>query len=316
MRLRFATTGLLLLLLSAGCKEQYTPQTGPEINPGPPLRVLPEIRVLDAGMTPQQPLRYSVEPGQTESVVIELARARAAQAGESGVASVLPPVQLEVQFGPAEATPQGWVRQPVQVTRVRLSQEAEQMSPVEREQLQKELAPLLNVRGWTDMDMQGRIRRSEFQAIADVSPRIRTLLGNIRTALITVPLPEQPVGVRARWEVDRELELSGVDVKQTVTYQLMERDADTLKLQITARQSAEPQAISGGRVEAYEASIIGSATVRLEQLVPYSEAESNSHMRISASGQGQPELIRVEGKTAVRVSPVDSARPGHSIEIQ
>ena len=40
---------LALLVLTAACKEKFTPQTGPEINPGPPLRVLPTIRVLPEG---------------------------------------------------------------------------------------------------------------------------------------------------------------------------------------------------------------------------------------------------------------------------
>ena len=51
-----------LLLATASCKTQYQPQTVEVKDPGPPQRVLPTIRVLDAGMTPRAPLRPLLVP--------------------------------------------------------------------------------------------------------------------------------------------------------------------------------------------------------------------------------------------------------------
>ena len=303
-----------LLVATTSCRSKYQPQTA-VVDPGPPRRVLPTVRVLDPGMTPRVPLRYNVPPGQTEVLYIELVMLRAMEAGGQGQQGGIPPVQLEVKMGPAQPTPEGFIRHPIQITQIRLSELADQMEPAAREQIDKMLEPLLRVQGWSEMDVQGQIRRGEFRGLEDVPPRLSSMLGNIRTALLTVPFPAEPLGVRARWEVERKVQFSGVWVDQTVTYDLMEMDRNNLKLQISARQSAPPQAIGSGRLEAYQASIIGSSVVRLGFFTPFSEAESSSQMRISTYVQGKPELVRIETRIAVRLYPAEGseefgAQPG------
>jgi len=135
-----------LLVAATSCRTKYQPQTVEVVDPGPPQRVLPTVRVLDAGMTPRVPLRYRVEPGQSEVLYLELARAQAMQAGDRSGQSGIPPVQLEVKMGPAQPTPQGFIRHPVQITQVRISDMANKMSPAQREQMETTLAPLLQVR--------------------------------------------------------------------------------------------------------------------------------------------------------------------------
>ena len=305
MMLRIALVACLVVATTS-CRSRYQPQTA-IVDPGPPQRVLPTIRVIDPGMTPRVPLRYRVSPGQTEVLYLELVMLRAMAARGQGQQGGMPPVQLEVKMGPASPTPEGFIRHPVQITQIRLSDVADKMEPAARERVEKMLEPLLQVQGWTEMDAQGQIRRGEFRGLEDVPPRLSSMLGNIRTALLTVPFPSEPLGARARWEVDRKVQFSGVWVDQTVTYDLMEMDEDNLKLQISARQSAPPQAIGSGRLEAYQASVIGSSVVRLGFFTPFSEAESTSQMRIETYVQGQPELVRVETRTAVRLYPADAS---------
>ena len=297
-----------VLLATTSCRTKFQPQTVQVTDPGPPQRVLPEIRVVDAGMTPRVPLRYRVAPGQTETLFLELVRGQTMQAQGQGSQSGIPPVQLEVKMGPAEPTPQGFIRHPIQITQVRISKTAKKMSPAQREQMEQTLAPLLQVQGWSEMDAQGRIRRGEFRGMEDVPPTLRTMLGNIRSALLTVPFPDAPLGARARWEVERRLQFSGVWVDQVVTYRIDKMDRDELQLQITARQTAQPQAIGNGRLEAYQASILGSASVRLKNFTPISEAESTSQMRIMTQTDSGPELVRVDTVTAVRLYPAEAAK--------
>jgi len=127
-------------------------------------------------------------------------------------------------------------------------------------------------------------------------------------ALLTVPFPEEPLGPRARWEVERKLQFSGVWVDQVVTYSIDKMDRDELHLQVTARQSASPQAIGSGRLEAYQASVIGSAVVRLENFTPFSEAEATAQMRISTQTETGPKLVHVDERTVVRLYPADAAK--------
>ncbi len=298
-----------LLLATTSCRPKFQPQAAQVTDPGPPERVLPGMRVLDPGMTPRQPLRYRIAPGQAETVYLELAEAEVMQGGGKAAQSGMPPVQLEVKLGPASMSPQGYIRHPVAITQVRLSDAANQMSPAQREQLEQSLAPLLQVKGWTEMDLQGRIRRGEFEGIGAVSPRLSAMLGNIRSALLSVPFPDEPLGVRARWEVERRVQFSGIWVDQVVTYNIERMNGDELDLQITARQSANPQHMANGRLEVYQASIIGSAEVSLTHFAAFSEAESIGQMHISQpSSTGDEQLVRVETRTGVRLYPAEEAK--------
>ncbi len=286
---------------------KYQPQTLEVRDPGPPLRVLPTVRVLDQGLTPRAPIRYRVRPDAVEVLYLELAQAQAMQAGSQAAQSGLPPVQLQVKLGPASPTPQGFIRHPVQITQVRISEMAEKMSAAQREQMEQTFAPLLQVRGWSEMDVQGRVRRAEFEGMDGVPPDLITLLGNVRTALLSVPFPDEPLGVRARWEVERKVQFSGIWADQVVTYHIEKIDGEILGLQITARQTAPPQALGQGRLEAYQASVLGSAVVRLEHFTPFSEAESTSQMRIKRQTPTGPQMMRVERRTAVRLYPEQGA---------
>jgi len=130
------------------------------------------------------------------------------------------------------------------------------------------------------------------------------MLGNIRTALLSVPFPDEPLGVRARWEVERKVQLWGMWIDQVVTYHVEKMTNDELQLQITARGTAPPQQIANGRVEAYQSSVIGSSTVRLTHFTPYSEAEATTQMRISQPAPlGEKQMVRVETRTAVQLYP-------------
>jgi hypothetical protein len=85
-------------------------------------------------------------------------------------------------------------------------------------------------------------------------------------------------------------------------------DQDQLTLQVTARQSAPTQTMASGRLEAYQASMIGSAVVRLDKFTPTSEAEATAQMRISTQTDAGPELVHVDERTVVKLYPADQAK--------
>ncbi|MGB8331884.1 MAG: hypothetical protein WCE62_17285 [Polyangiales bacterium] len=296
-----------LLLATAACQPKFAPQTVQVPEPQRPQRVLPTIRVLDAGMTPHVPVRYRVPSGTTETLYLELARAQAMRTGEHGAQNAIPPIQLQVEIGPTEPTPEGFIRQQVKITQLRISNMAEKMSPAKREQMEKVLAPLLNVQGWSEMDIQGRVRRSEFQGLKELPPNLLSMLANVRTALLAVPFPDEPLGAQGRWEVERRLQFAGIWANQVVTYLIEKMERNQLQLRITVRQTASPQPYGNGRLEAYQASVIGTATVRLNDFTSYSEAEATSQMRIVEQTTTGPHLLRINTRTEVRLYPAEAS---------
>ena len=69
------------------------------------------------------------------------------------------------------------------------------------------------------------------------------MIVNARTTLSRVVLPAGPVGLGARWEARKELQLYGFKVQQVDTYTLVERVGDEIKLNVAVTQNALPQTL-------------------------------------------------------------------------
>ena len=273
----------------------------------PPERVAPTMRVLAPGYEPREKVRYTIDPADWERISLDLAMGGTMQIGDQVGQSFGPPVRITVTMGPSQQLPDGRLRHSIAITNVQVADMGEKMDPRVIEQTQAQFAPLLLVKGWSDMDDRGIVWRSELQALDQVSPRLRTMLSNIRTALISIPFPEEPIGLMARWQVERRFSVSGVLLNQTVTYTLSQRQGNQLRLQVTGRQTAPPQAMDGGRLEAYETQVVGSAIVRLDKFAPLAEAQATNTMRSLVPVQGQVQPVQTNTRTEVRAFPSEMA---------
>jgi len=317
MRAPLHTSLVLLPLVALGCSGSSEPSSpaasadtaGAESNVE--LRV---IRLLDPGAEPRQALRYQVADGQSERLELDIALAAAAAVEgdeESAQAeAVAPPVRLVVEVGPALALPDGSVRYAVTIREVLVLAD-EGTDPDLVADLEAEMAPLTEVRGSVEVNALGVTRTSDFEAPETIGTRTLMMLGNIRTSLLTVPLPEEPVGVGARWEVTRQLSFGGIAVEQTVTYTLSSLSAPQGVLTVGIRQSGAPQPIPGfaggvtGQLEAYESSGAGTVDFDLTRITPYSEGELTTRiLATTTDAEGNTSRADLRTSAAVAVAPV------------
>lgn len=117
-----------------------------------------------------------------------------------------------------------------------------------------------------------------------------------------VPLPEQPIGVGARWRAVTILRQGFVSVKQTAAYQLVALDGDRLTLAVDLRRVAGeqlvalPQAPSGAQLElvALFRATAGTLHVELDAALPTEgelTLEARSHQRLTEESGKVSELI-------------------------
>jgi hypothetical protein len=151
------------------------------------------------------------------------------------------------------------------------------------DEAQQGVIALRGMRGRFDIDRQGVVVEADVpwsQGQERIHPRVAVTIGNVRSTIATIPLPEEPVGIGATWEVRRPLRIWSARVSQVTRYELVDRSDDRLRVAITVHQKADPQVADLNpklemHVRGYELRASGQALVDLR--VPLAlEAEMNS----------------------------------------
>jgi hypothetical protein len=294
----------LLTLLAACASTQPKPSEAPA---GIDL----EVTVLEPGAEPRQQIRYHGSSGRTERLLLRLSLANfiQTQAGSAGGAS--PVLDLVMHVGATYRGSEGsglW-GYPLKFEMIGVNG-ADGLEPAALDALAAELEPIARTRGIFEIDNRGITRSAELTIPPEASPRLLTMLGNVRTTLLAAALPKEAVGVGARWQAERIVKVGGMKVPQTVTYTLVERDGDVLHLGISARQSAVPQEFPHGidgsviKLQAYEMTAVGNSVVDLHGFAPMSELHATSEMRASLHRGALVEPIAMSGDLTIVIAPL------------
>jgi hypothetical protein len=225
----------LAALVTVGCKKKKTTPPPPELS----------VTLLDPGQAPHKPLKYAIPPDTVVQSLLDIRDVRAdlEQTEDSGDAfGVLPGFRLWLHAGPTVLIPKG--------TRyiLRISK-AEPVLPegvTERQtkEVEQGIEALRGMRGRFDLNPQGIVVDADVpwaQGQERIHPRVAITIGNVRSAVATIPLPKEPVGIGAVWEVRRPLRIWSARVTQVTQYELTDRVGDRFRVAITVQQKAAPQ---------------------------------------------------------------------------
>jgi len=226
---------LLAALVTVGCKKKKTTPPPPELT----------VTLLDPGQAPHEPLKYAIPPDTVVQSLLDIRDVRAdlEETEDSADAfGVLPGFRLLLHAGPTVLIPKG--------TRyiLRISK-AEPVLPegvTERQtkEVEQGIEALRGMRGRFDLNGQGIVVDADVpwaQGQERIHPRVAITIGNVRSAVATIPLPKEPVGIGAVWEVRRPLRIWSARMTQVTRYELTDRVGDRFRVAITVEQKAAPQ---------------------------------------------------------------------------
>lgn len=299
------TAPLVTLILLGACAAK-TPQPN-----AAPSGLNQEVVMLDPGAEPRAEVRYFRAPGMSERVLLQLSLANFLETSAGAAVAVPPVVDLVLHLGSTYRGDSSDVwGYPMRLEMIGIKG-AEQLSEEQRARLVVELAPLREVQGVFEVDDRGITRKAQVTLPKqEVSPRLLTLLGNLRTTLLGAALPRESIGVGARWEAERIIQIGRMSVPQTVTYTLLARDADELRIGVAVRQSAKPQSFPIGLddttfvLESYEMNAVGTTVTELHRLAPLSEIRAVSQMRAAVHRAGAVEPVAMSGEATISIVPL------------
>lgn len=241
---RMQVLGLVLLgapLAVQGCKPQPAPQVAAPPSSG--------VFLLDVGAEPRSLLRYTIDEGTTTKTTTTVGVRSKGDKIPNRYLSGLRSVELEVVYGPAE--PEGdRIKYPLQIVEAKGGGEPN-ASRATKKRLGEQAALLRGAGAVIEIDDRGRLLGSQMNAVAAQVP-VR-VLWDVLTALFSVSqvfLPEEPVGLGARWQYRGMIAIYGLRLEQVITYTLSELVDGSPVLEIEFEQTGGDQVVTVPGAEA------------------------------------------------------------------
>ena len=286
---------VLALAALASCKKSQTAADASAEGDG-------RVRVLDKGDRPRAELRYNIASGTTTTSTTTFSVATLATSADRAAVTLLPGLRLDIVSGPAELTDAG----------VKFDVDVVKSEAVIPEGFDEKLAQELrdgaaiadNIGGWVEIDNRGNMLAGELNEQtkrSDVPIRLLRMIVNTRETLTRVLLPQEKVGLGARWETRKEIIAYGFKVQQVNTYTLVDQAGDELMLNVTVQQLALPQTIEfpDEQIEISVETMMGQADGQI--ILNLNALESDA----SANGMGEDKLIVKTPEGVERVEVVE-----------
>ncbi|NER39191.1 MAG: hypothetical protein F6J93_35445 [Oscillatoria sp. SIO1A7] len=277
------------------------------------LATKPELELLDAGIEPRQKLRFSpVQGSRTEILTMTMDMdMEMTVEGEGSRAIDMPPVEIEFEIEVEKVDSNGDIHASFYCSRTDVVAEAGTPPPLARK-LQAEIEKMVGFSTSLVMDSQGRAKDINLIVPDSMDPNLRQMFEQTMNSLgdISAPMPEEAVGVGAKWRVSASPTLNGIRMNQTATYEIASIEGDRIVLDTQVEQEAEPQNMTlpglppnaTVNLESLDGSGRGQVTMDLNKIVPIAgnvSMDSNTRMLVQISENGRADQKMLQMNTSI-----------------
>ena len=273
--------------------------------------VLSPVKLLEAGKAPRQQIRYAIPPDQTSRAVLDLRVSTAATADVADIFGVTPGFRLQLRAGPTVSLEKG-TRYILRV--IKAEAMLQENTPEDQvDHIKRGVKAMEAIGGRLDLDDRGNVLSTDVpwhREQDQIKPRLLTTLNNVRSAVATVPFPKQPVGIGARWSVERGINIWGNRINQVITYTLTGRDGDVVEIDLLIEQIGRPQVGNVNpnleiQLASYKMEATGKATVDLRKPLATTEAQSDAWGDFVLVGEEEYQRVKTRQRAVFRLKPTE-----------
>ncbi|WP_137292628.1 DUF6263 family protein [Nocardioides dongxiaopingii] len=270
-----------LVPLLAACGDDPEPGDGPV------------VEVQEQGAEPRARLVIDVEVGHTETTVMTLD-----QDVDAGQSVDVPPIEMtltnEVVSVDGDA---------IRVdTTYGESRVVDQDDPAAAD-IEAALSELTGVTGSTTFTPSGEVTDSEIDIPDGVTSTVRQSMEQLtdQSSSLTVAFPEEELGAGATWTASSALELNGIEVQQTTSYELVSLEGDQYVIEVEVTQEFEPGEAEGFEVVSGDGTSTGTMRGTVGNLTA-SEVTTSGRTDIRVEAGGQEQTVSTETEMTVRTT--------------
>ena len=309
IRLRTLLAALGLTLAAPACTAK-----DPQASCARSVEKAQVIKLLTAGQMPRAPMRLAVIKGQQEKMVMTMKMAMAMDGVTKLPRTQLPPMLMTMGVTVTEVAANGDFRQDFMLEGSDVL-EGDGSPPAMVAAMRTSMGTMKGMKGHARLSNRGEVCESSLEIPDTVSPQQKQTMDGLQQSLqqVSIPFPDEPVGVGARWEVTSLLsQLQGMDLTQVTTYELLERTPTTVKIAATIVQSADPQKVNPPglppgavvHLDTLNSSGSGTTVFDLTKVVPQACGMTmNTAFAMTIEMAGQKEEMKMDMDLDVSIEP-------------
>ncbi len=305
-RIRRGLLAAALLCLVPGGALAASPTTSDE----PTTPAVGTAVLLDPGAEPRSELRYQLGSGTFE-MTVDSTQSISVEADGTSQSVDVPTTRFVVEMVTTPTSEVGVTRVDFRYLGAGLAEAGDVGMGAA---IQDAFEPLLGLTGWMLMDDTGKALDLGFEGMDALDPALASSFSDFERlgTELSAPLPREPVGIGARWQVLLRVPSQGLVMDQTVEYTLLERTDDGIVLAVDTDQTADPGPFTPPSLPAgTTADLIaldgsGSGTMRLplDGLVPTSEMSLELEMLLTVDGTPVTMAVTAEAEVRPGADPV------------
>jgi predicted small lipoprotein YifL len=278
-----------------------------------PVGAQPIIRLIDAGAEPRSDLSYALNKGGTQKLQMSMDMVMSMRMGAKSLPpTTIPTMSMQLDMAITDKSPSGEWKVDSKLTRVTVSAKGAQ-----QEQMAAAMRP--QVEGMKGLGMgywingKGHVRDVKLDIPKNFPAAAQQMLQGMNQSFesMVAPLPNEPVGVGARWQVISRMASAGADLLQSATYTLKARDGGKATLEVKLVQLAASDSINAPgmppgvttQVKSFSSGGSGTSLLDTKNVAPDTGSMAlKTAMDIAVKGSNEGDESSIETQTKVLIS--------------
>jgi hypothetical protein len=256
----------------------------------------PEVELLNAGIEPRQELRFkpTVNAKQTATMTMNMSVAMA-MAGQSFLPKVnLPATVVTMDTVVTQVDSNGDIHYRFSYSDVEVVGNTT-LPPKELETLRLQLEQMRGASGSGIVDNRGQTKKANFVLPKGLDENLKQMMEQMSSFQdqLSSPVPEEAIGIGAKWRISSSPNLNGMNLNQIETYELVSLKDNVATLNVNIEQHAKQQNLNQAglppgvtlTLKSHDSQGEAQVTMLLNQLIPTRSTlsfRSNDEMNIRA----------------------------------
>ncbi len=236
------------------------------------------VTLIDAGAEPRVPLRFRPPAGQVTHTEMLTRMTMTQQIGDMQAPSMaMPEMRIVMTTTVDDVSDDGSITTTAEFTDTSVDDEPG-VNPMMRQEMQNMLRSMRGTTVQSTVTDRGIVLAAEMDLPDTVDPAMRLQMEGLASSLeqFASPVPDEAVGIGAKWTVRSTLTDHGMTIEQTATFTLRSKNGDELELDVEMEQTAPQQNVDnpglppGATMELIRLSTEGKGRTRLNlaQVMP------------------------------------------------
>ncbi|MBE9163391.1 DUF6263 family protein [Tychonema sp. LEGE 06208] len=273
-----------------------------------------QVELLNPGVEPRQQLRLKPSLGvkQTTTMAVKM-EMEVSTADRSTKVNKVPTMVLTIDTKATKLDTNGDIHYDFLYASADIAADTPNLPTAALDSMRSAVKKLVGLKGSFIMDSRGASKGGSFTLPEEADNNTKQMVQNMSKSLqqLASPLPAEAVGKGAKWRISFPSNVSGMNVNQTATYELIGLQDGVATLKTSVEQQANPQNLTLSQLPAGSTMAIkyfasqgqGEVIMRLNQLMPVRSVVSiNSNSEISIKVAGKPEEVTIKTKLLMEMT--------------